>query len=164
MASCQKKQPCPAGMEMDRDHDERLLLLPRLDCASRPRIGYRCSRKKRHLNLARIQPFHSQNGKPPHWRLQPPWRVPGFWTAPSTSDHPLVDPRALPGPAMGILILCIDRNRNIGNWIAYTCRMGLGAHSCPRWVPHTFAGFECVGDRESSDPRLAGSHSFQKME
>ena len=23
-----------------------------------------------------------------------------------------------------------------------------------RWVPHTFAGFECVGDQESSDPRL----------
>ena len=33
-----------------------------------------------------------------------------------------------------------------------------------RWVPRTFAIFECVGDQESSDPRLADAeHGGQRL-
>lgn len=47
-------------------------------------------------------------------------------------------------PVYGVLIL-------VKGWA--TRRIDSAADE--RWVPHTFAVFECVGDRESSDPRLA---------
>jgi hypothetical protein len=78
-------------MAIDRDHDQRLLVLPEI---TEPAILF-------------------QIGKPSPWRLQAFWRASAFQAALGTSAHPLVDCRALPGPAMGILILRIHRNGNI---------------------------------------------------
>jgi hypothetical protein len=55
-----------------------------------------------------------QIGKTPPWRLEAFWRASASQTAQDASDHPFVDPRALPGPAMGIAALYLYRFGNIG--------------------------------------------------
>jgi hypothetical protein len=54
-----------------------------------------------------------QIGKTPPWRLETLWRASAFQTARDASDHPFVDSRALPGPAMGIVIPYIHVYGNI---------------------------------------------------